>query len=214
MKDIHEFLTANPRMGIQPDSYYPLVLQGYFDFTACNNSGVVISDSYHIRINVPKSFPNILPQVKELDNKILRDGKHHVNEDDDTLCLGSPLRLLYLISKQPSLIGFAEKCLVPYLYGISHKRMFGCFPKHGELDHGNRGLLNDYMELFKLSTPNQVIKALNYLGTKKRHANKYNCPCGCGIRLGRCDCHLRLNEFRKIVSRAQFKKWAQDLLVN
>ena len=200
-------------MVISPDSHYCLVLQGYFDFRACYDCGIEISDSYNIRINIPKLFPRILPQVKEIGNMIPRDGKHHINIDDDTLCLGSPLRLFYLLSKKPSLLGFAEYCLVPYLYGITFKRMYGKFPG-GELEHGNKGILNDYMELLELPTPSQVIETLNLLGLKKRHANKYNCPCGCGIRLGRCVYHLKLSQFRKIVSRTQFKKWAKDLSKN
>jgi hypothetical protein len=43
------------------------------------------------------------------------DGKHRINPDE-TLCLGSPLRLMMLVHAEPTLSGFASNCIVPYLY--------------------------------------------------------------------------------------------------
>ena len=65
--------------------------------------GPEIIDSFELIIIVPTSFPRELPKVTEIANRIPRDGNHHVNPDG-TLCLGSPLRLLSLISGNPDII--------------------------------------------------------------------------------------------------------------
>lgn len=148
---------------------------------------------------MPGDFPSGVPKVKELAGKIPRDGKHHVNPDD-TLCLGSPLRLRMLIRDEPTLSGFASNCMVPYLYWISTKRF-----AVGELAHGDAGIMADYMTLFGLSDPRQIIPALELLGMKKRIANKRPCPCNCGVRLGRCNIRFALNRFRSVAPRSWFR---------
>ena len=135
-----------------------------------------------------------------------RPGEYHVNQTDNTLCLGSPLSLLLKLSKNPRLDGFAENCLVPYLFAISRKlKTGGSFP-FGELAHGQAGILSDYAHLFGLKEAKNVGYVLELLGTKKRRANKLLCPCGCPSRLGRCKFNLRLREFRDLASRSWFRK--------
>ena len=74
-----------------------------------------------------------------------------------TLCLGSPLRLLWKLSRRPSLPGFASSCLVPYLYAVSHKLQFGGELLFRELKHGAEGIVEDYLDLFGLSNPEQQV---------------------------------------------------------
>jgi hypothetical protein len=81
---------------------------------------------------------------------------------------------------------------------------YGIFP-FGELDHGKQGVIADYLNLFGLSTEEQIEQALSLLGVKKRLANKKPCPCGCGKRLGTCRFHHRINDFRKVAARSWFK---------
>src|SRR5205823_1562005 len=118
--------------------------------------------------------------------RIPRTGEYHVNTSDNTLCLGSPLSLLLKLSKKPTIDGFAESCLVPYLFAISRKLKNGGPLPFGELAHGRKGLRDDYAFLFGLRQPQNVGRVLQLLGMKKRRANKLPCPCGCRKRLGRC----------------------------
>jgi len=103
-----------------------------------------------LEITVPAEFPKLLPTARETGGKIPRDGKHHVN-DDKSLCLGSPLRLRLKVSGKPTLSGFAESCLVPYLYAVSYKLQNGVEFPFGELSHGEAGIIEDYMEMFGLN---------------------------------------------------------------
>lgn len=195
------FLADYPNMSVAvtSDGSTDLVLNGIFDFAAKFKDEPEVEDSYSIEIRVPDSFPRELPTVKELGNKIPRDGKHHINPDE-TLCLGSPLRLKMLVREEQTLSGFASNCIVPYLYWITTKKF-----AVGELAHGDVGIIADYMTLFGLSDPKQIIPTLKLLGMKKRAANKKPCPCGCGVRLGRCVKRFILNRYRGIASREWFR---------
>lgn len=203
---LREFLRSYPKMAIRPPSAgRDLRLKGSFEFAAHHAKGGDIQDSFALEIIVPSGFPRELPRVTETGGRIPRTGEYHVNPTDSTLCLGSPLSLLLKLSKKPSLEGFAESCLVPYLFAIAHKLRNGGPLPFGELDHGVDGLFADYLQLFGLRTREQLIYAFRLLGMKKRRANKFPCPCGCGIRLGRCKYNFRLREFRKIASRTWFR---------
>lgn len=201
---LEEFLTDYPGMMVYPATEAGLTLKGEFDFTASMGELPCIADSYAVEILVPDGFPEKVPRVTETGGKIPRDGKHHVNPDN-TLCLGSPLRLLWKLSKAPTLVGFAEECLVPYLYGISYKLKHGTFP-FGELAHGEPGVVTDYLNLLSLASRDQVLHALALLGKKKRLANKQPCPCGCGKRLGSCMYHFKMIELRQLASRPWFRQ--------
>jgi hypothetical protein len=205
-----EFLKDYPGMSIGPSREGELILKGNFRFKANLRNGPVIEDSYTLEISITDRLPLVLPSVKETGNKIPRDGNHHVNPDH-TLCLGSPLRLLGKINTKPNLIGFAENCLVPYLYAISHKIQNGGDFIFGELAHGEKGAIDDYIDLFGLKNREQVVNAINLLGIKKRLANKKPCPCGCGKRLGACSFHFKLNNFRKMAPKSWFSAHAKNI---
>jgi hypothetical protein len=117
---VETFLKDYPGMTTRPCRDNCIVFRGKFSFCATPAAGEEICDAYELEIEVSASFPRKVPIVREMGHRIPRDGKHHVNTDD-TLCLGSPLRLLKKIAESPSLSGFAEKCLVPFLYAMSRK---------------------------------------------------------------------------------------------
>jgi hypothetical protein len=163
-----------------------------------------VCDVYELEVEVPPSFPKGIPRVKELQGKIPRNANFHVN-GDESLCLGSPIRLLKNIGKAPTLSGFAATCIVPFLYAVTNKLQNGGQLAFSELAHGERGILDDYMELMGLKRREEVPQALDLLGIKRRIANKQACPCKCGRRLGECSFHRKLNEFRGLAPRSWFK---------
>ena len=156
-------------------------------------------------------FPKALPRVTETGGKIPRTPEYHVNQTDHTFCLGSPLSLLLKLSKKPTLDGFAENCLVPYLFAVSRKLLQGGDFTFGELAHGSLGEIADYTDLFGLQTADQVMRTIRYLGMKKRRANKLLCPCECGRRLGACSFNRRVRGFRQLAGRRWFRNVASDL---
>lgn len=203
---LREFLRSYPKMAIRPSSGGDLRLKGHFEFAAHHAEEGDIQDSFALEMIVPNGFPRELPRVTETGGRIPRTGEYHVNGTDNTLCLGSPLSLLLRISKKPTLEGFAENCLVPYLFAISRKLKTGGPLPFGELAHGRTGMRDDYAALFGLKHPQNVGRVLALLGMKKRRANKLPCPCGCRKRLGACAFNLRLRAFRALASRSWYRK--------
>jgi hypothetical protein len=207
---LEQFLIDFPRVRIIPSSYPGIELSGNFEFSAQPENEIRITESYSLQIQVPAKFPSETPVVFETGGKIPRTGDFHVNPDG-SLCLGSPLRLLFLLSKSPSLQGFTQLCLVPYLYAVSYKIQYGKDFVFGQLAHGTPGELDDYMNLFGLRSITQAALALKYLGMKKRRANKLPCPCGCGRRLGVCRFNFFLRDFRMVLERKDYRKLFANL---
>jgi hypothetical protein len=201
---LQRFLEEQPHMSIKPGVNPGLVIEGRFWFSAESEGRDSITDSYDLRLEVPEYFPGGIPRVTERDFRIPRTPSFHVNSDG-TLCLGSPLRLLWKISQKPSLAGFASECLVPYLYAISHKlKLGGKFP-FSELEHGTAGELADYADLFCLDSTAAARRTLEILRMKKRKANKLPCPCGCRKRLGKCEFNWTIRKFRGLLNGSGFR---------
>lgn len=177
-----------------------LTLNGKVILNATTKECGAVNDTYSLEITIPVNFPREIPTIKETGNRIPRDANHHINQSDDTMCLGSPITILEKISEQPTLPAFIHKCIIPFLYSISVGQFLW-----GELAHGYRGIFDDYKEKFDLNNDTQIIEILYLLSKKKRLANKCNCPCGCGQRLGKCKLHLKVNEIRQSSSRKNFK---------
>lgn len=205
IRGLREFLRDYPGMALRPSrAGQATVIAGRFRFTANGD----IADSYQLEVKIDRAFPRDLPKVVETGGKIPRNGEYHVNPDD-TLCLGSPLRLRKILADSPDLITYAEKCLVPYLYHVSAKLQRG-EPLVG-LEHGTQGIVDDYANLFGVPATDQVLGALKLLAMKKRIANKKPCPCGCRRALGQCPLHRRLNSFRRAAPRSWFSAQAQQI---
>lgn len=204
-KHIVDFLNVYSGFSIAPSTNEYIVLKGRFTFKRTYMGENEIEDSYNIAIQVHNNFPRTIPKAEDIEGRIPRDGHYHVNPDG-SFCLGSPLRLLLVLSQNPSLIDFMELLLVPYLYAVSYKLKNGGEFIFGELKHGLDGELSDYENLFQVHGKSAVKNTLIALSTKKRIANKKICPCSCGYRLGVCAFHHRLNPFRKITTKKNYKE--------
>lgn len=204
LAQIDALLVAYPGMARRGADDRRLVVAGAFEFCAAADGVATLTECFNLRIEIPRDFPKSLPAVFEIGGRIPPSGLYHVNKDG-SLCLGSPLRLRWLLSGMRTLMTFAEKCIIPYLYAISHKLANGGELVFGELAHGRSGELADYIELLQVNSALQARLAITFLGMKKRHANKQRCVCGCGIRLGKCQFNARLREFRALAPRAWFR---------
>ena len=197
-------------MQLKPLKGLDLLVAGNFCFHGTFKGEQDIIDSYRIEIKIPNKFPKALPIVRETGSKIPNDGNHHLNSDG-TLCLGSPLRLLQQLQSNPTILGFAEKCLVPFLYAMSNKLQNGKGFIFDELAHGKQGIADDYSAIFGIDNRDQAVHTLKLLGMKKRIANKKLCPCGCGNRLGVCKFRFKLKSYRKMAPRSWFAGHSREI---
>lgn len=165
-----------------------------------------LDGSYRIKVVVPGTFPASLPRVYAVENSIPK--KYHTYSEG-SLCLGAPLQLRSIVNKTPTLLGFFVGCVVPYLYRHRYIQAFEQAP-WGELEHHSPGLLQYYERVLGTADARACIEFLRLGALRKRVANKRPCPCGSGVRLGRCH-HLRLNRLRDECRRAGMRDAEREL---
>jgi hypothetical protein len=107
-----------------------------------------------------------------------------------------------ILAEAPSLLAFIERCVVPYLYGYSIIESGGVL-SFDELSHGARGLRDDLASMIGMDNDLVLLDFEHLLAMKKRRANKLLCPCGTGMRLGRCH-NRKINMLRDKLGRRWF----------
>ena len=99
---------------------------------------------YEIDISIPKQYPDSLPLVFEIGGKI--DRNYHHNPTGE-LCLATPIEIEMNFKKFPSLLGFVDNLVIPYLFSHAYFMKHGEMP-YGERPHGSEGILQFYEEHF------------------------------------------------------------------
>lgn len=199
-----EALVRHPRLSLVPSrSRDVVIVAGDLRCLASGPGDVVIDETYAVQLRIPRSFPRAVPEAFETGGRIPASFHRHV---DGALCLGSPTALRLAVARAPTIEAFLAQVVIPYLYGHAYYARFGTMP-YGELAHGAAGLNADFIRLFRMPDRTKVSDLLTLAGLHRRVANKRRCPCGSGVRLGRCH-HLRVNALRRRLGRAWFREQA------
>jgi hypothetical protein len=202
---IDEVLARHSALRIVP-SAEGILLRGQVSFHVAPEGLEPIADSYQVEIKIPGTFPKRIPSVWETGGRIPRT--YHKLQDG-SLCLGSRTRLQIAVTESPSILRFIDRCLIPYLYGYSfsekHRR-----PPFGELAHGEAGTRDDLAVLFGTTRLDSVRVFAQLAASKKRIANKKQCPCGSGLRVGCCH-NRQINRLRSLLGRAWFRRVRDSL---
>ena len=201
---LEEFLATHPQIRISEINDERLVLAGEYHLKAQLAGRELVERSYRLKLICPYDYPKNLPKVIDEEKYFPRNHEYHIYSDG-SFCLGSELKIKLLLRNDHSLSVFFKKVVDGFLYAITHRIEYGHFP-YGELAHGEQGLVDDYGDIFGVSGKHAVVRALQALGKRKREANKLSCPCGCRLRLGRCDYRFVLNGFRNIERRRWFRQ--------
>lgn len=173
------------------------IVKGELEVSASHEK-VDIKDSFLIEIFIPAEYPGKPPIAKEVGNRIpLKFHKYK----DNSLCLSAPVEVRKVFAEYPSLIGFVEKLLTPYLYNFCIWEKTGIVP-FGELSHGGKGILEYYKEKFGASTDVEALRILRILA-EDSYRGHLPCPCESGNNLRQCHGNLLL-EFRKYQSIQEF----------
>ena len=129
-------------------------------FEASADGLETISESFDIELSVPHAFPDRFPQAREAGGRIDTDYEHL--NPDGTLCLAVPIEQRRLFLEQPTVLGFVNRLLVPYLYGYSFWRKHGYHP-FGEAAHGSEGILRHYVDTLGLRDPVAALAVISFL---------------------------------------------------
>ena len=150
-----------------------------FEVSFGNNE---ISDVFDVEMFIPHEFPDAHPVVWEAGCRISKDFTH-VNIDG-SFCLAVPLDINEVLRDDPSLLGFVDKLLVPYLYSYCHWEKFKEMP-FGERSHGVKGYLEYYLDLFGSKDKFSVLRGVAALLTNGYSPHE-KCACGSGKKTLRC----------------------------
>lgn len=179
---LEEFLRCYPGLRILPTAGDSLEVGGRLRFHLQEPSEDPIEDVYEVLIRFPANFPVGIPTAFEKGGRIPRS--HHT-QPDESLCLGAATALRLKLGPGSTLGRFVEEILIPYLFQFSFFEKYGRMP-FGELRHGVLGLLDYFTGLYKVTNARAAKELVRLTSLKRRRANKAQCPCGSGRRLGRC----------------------------
>lgn len=180
---IAELASAYPQLTVVGRGQAETTIAGPLAFEAAPDDLEAISASFDIELTVPHTFPKRLPRATETGGRIRGADYEHVFTDG-TLCLGVPIHLRAVFAEQPTLLGFVDRLLVPYLYGFCFWQKHGRHP-FGEAAHGSEGILNHYLDLLGLDDPLAALRAIRLL-CEHGYDPRQICPCDSGRRVRAC----------------------------
>jgi hypothetical protein len=156
------------------------VIKGSLDFCATYEK-IKIKESFQVEILISRKYPEILPIARETGGIIPRTFHRY---EDDTLCLGAPSAIKIKFSEKPSLLGFVDNLLIPFLFSFSYWKENGVMP-YGELSHGGKGLTEYYTNYFGVHSESVILAFLAMLALDK-YRGHHDCPCGSGQIIRQC----------------------------
>ncbi len=157
-------------------------LSGALPFRAHYGGLESIVTCFDVELCIPESYPDDLPIARETGGSIKE--YEHVNPDR-TLCLCVPIKARIIFHNEPTLLGFVNRLLVPFLYGYRYWEKHDVHP-FGEQKHGSAGIVQFYMDAFDLRCEKEAVEVIRFLSEYGYDGHRL-CPCGSG-RLVKC-CH-------------------------
>jgi len=174
--------------------------------------GDIIEDTYSVKLLISKKFPNKIPKVFEVGGRIEPDPDNHINVyDSNSLCLEIPPLLNSLFNKDPSLTGFLNNLVIPFLFNYSYKEKNVDYPK-AQWCHGGAGVLDFYMEYFGINKRSQAKEffRIGFHQNKRKDGSRSCCSgltfkghsiCYCGSGKKIRDCHRNvLKKYHELLS--------------
>ena len=152
-----------------------------------------IEDAYKLTLRFPNDYPASPPVVYETGGAIPSTFEHVFA--DGSCCLGAPADVRRRFREHRRLRRFIDEQVVPFLYSCSYWKRYGEMP-FGELHHGYVGVLQYYMEFFRVDLPNTM--SLLRLMADDIAPPLMKCPCRSGARLR--DCHgPKIDQLRSVL---------------
>ena len=144
---------------------------------------VHLTDNYELKIIIPPDYPDNLPTVFELSDKIPKEFDHVFT--DGSLCLGVRTELMRDSKRGMDIKGFLGKYINSYLFSVTFFVKYnGAYP-FGERSHGATGILEFYMEIFNVITTEQTLELMVYI-CRDNYRGHALCPCKSGERIRKC----------------------------
>ncbi|CAM4254583.1 SEC-C domain-containing protein [Erysipelothrix aquatica] len=146
--------------------------------------GALFFLDYQVMIELPKTFPNVLPICRESGTKRNIIDYHHINTHDNlSFCLGTNIEIHDRLKPDYSLkkyIMIVIEFLTIYEYFLKYKSM----PVE-ERSHGDAGTIEGYFSFFKTDDLQGIINLINKDKINNKMRNQ-QCPCNSRIKFKKC----------------------------
>jgi hypothetical protein len=159
----------------------------------------IVLDSFQIEIKVPYNFPQEIPEVREIGNRIPTIPDRHF-EQDGKACLCFRDALFIYWSEKSTILDFMKKLVEPFFLWQIEYEVSGGKNKDKAYAHGMDGAYQFYKEILNTDDIKVVYKFVEYL-TKKKVKGHWNCYCGSGQKMRDCHFELMKNYKQKIRSK-------------
>ncbi len=153
---------------------------------------------YEVKILVPAQYPKMHPVLFETGGKIIRHEDWHVN-GDGTCCLAPRPMVSRLFSNGGSLVDWVNQFVLPFLANHIYKLEYGEYANEG-YEHGSKGIVHAYMDLWSLESKEQVRLRLRQLLGLKKQSRNVPCICGSGKKSKRCHNGEALSNYQGVDS--------------
>lgn len=176
LKDIRDSLTLYPKLSLQQtkDNYF---IQGTWEVS----SNEALIDTFEIKIDIPDKYPEILPSVFELSGKIPKKPDRHI-ERQGNACLFVQDARWEIWPIGDSFLNFLRIPVHNFFLWQVYFDEYGTPPPWGERGHGEKGIVEYYLEKFQLSDIRKVFKLLVAIN----QPHKKSCPCGSQKQSSQC----------------------------
>lgn len=186
----------NVSLSYENERFY---VRGEIQFRAQYLDNEQVDESYLIELELMPSYPSLPPISRELGGRIPNTFHTFSN---GILCLGAPIAVKMTFAQNPTLLAFVKTQLIPYLYSFTYMVVHKSLP-YGELDHGAKGILRYYTELFQIDSAVTCLRFL-YILASQEYRGHLMCPCESGSILRKCHGQLLL-ELQKYQSSVEFR---------
>lgn len=184
-------------LSIQTDPAGGYIVSGYIGFIT-RVKELDIKDYFNIVINISSDYPKILPTAREVDGRIPQNFHKYTN---GCLCLEIPIEQRIIFNLQPTLLGYIENLLIPYLSSFYYRYKTGNMP-YEERPHAGAGVIQSYEARLNVKDDIAILGFLFMLSTEI-FLRRQKCLCGSGNRF--CHCHEKyLKELQKLQSKDEF----------
>lgn len=145
-------------------------------------------DTYLLKLVVPSDYPNKIPVLYEMENKIPSD--RHINFDK-SCCLAPTVEQILILGKNYSLLSFVDKLVIPFLATQKLVELNQDW-FNGEYSHGGAGLLEYYKKTLLLDNNLDILYCLNNMNSLNPSNGNTSCFCRSGKKYR--NCHMTLLE--------------------
>jgi len=176
LEKYHKFIEVNV------EDVNKIVVAGTIDIV---DSKSIYWDSYKIAIIVNKdNYPNTIPSVMEVSEKIERDWDFHISENG-LCCLNIPHKLIRLKKNGITLSDFYSEVVYPFFANHQYRLSEGKYA-NGDYKHFEEGIIQFYEEEYNLTDTKIICAYLNLaLGRLKAESNR-KCPICGGYKYKKC----------------------------